>query len=216
MKLESFAGIPFGGTSFSPLLKPALFCEIRLLPLVSIEMISGPNLTRLIHRVSCMPEILPFGAFDLHGLVLDAAFPCLGPHAALATISFTLVCLMKCAWNFFMRMLAVGPIENHPYLPLSFCDDGAGVEDRACPRGRPAARALLDQAAVRHVAAGDQGAGQVDHVAGVERPGLRPGWGGAEFFTWLNPWWEMTSLLMSALILMRRGGAPSSRSTPRR
>lgn len=47
----------FSSTGFFFSLKPTLFWEIRLLPLVSIEMISGPNsLTRLIHSVSGMPR----------------------------------------------------------------------------------------------------------------------------------------------------------------
>lgn len=44
-------------TGFFLALKATLLSEIRLLPLVSIEMMSGPNsLTRLIHNVSGMPR----------------------------------------------------------------------------------------------------------------------------------------------------------------
>jgi hypothetical protein len=157
-------------------------------------------------------EVLPFRALDLldlgrgehraaagedrvHRLVLDAAGGGLGAHAALADDELHAGLPDELLLELF-HAHAGGRSDRHHFVFAIFllAHDGAGVEDRAALQVHRQFAAEFDQAAVRHVAAGDQRAGQVYDVADVQRSEVFiPDGGGEDFFHSETPWCEMTS-----------------------
>src|SRR5574343_150868 len=131
-------------------------------------------------------QVLPLGALDgldlgggqhraaagedrVHGLVFLAAGGGLGAHAALADDQLDAGLLDEGALELLHAHAGGRADADHLEVAVVLlAHDRAGVEDRAALEVHRQLASLLDQAAVGHVAAGHQAAGQPDHVAHLQ------------------------------------------------